>query len=100
MTGSLPHQRERGDVAPPRHWWRPRASDQGGYPPARSALGLRTVLATFGLLFCGVCAGLFAAGGQVGAAAVLALLALVAVVDLVVIGRRLRRRARSGQPPA
>ncbi|WP_243407135.1 DUF6343 family protein [Frankia canadensis] len=71
----------------------------GGFPPARSALGLRVVLATFGLIFCGVCAGLFAVRGQAGAAAVLAVLALVAIVDLLVLGWRLRQRARGAPPP-
>lgn len=65
--------------------------DPGGFPPARSALRLRRALAVFGLLFCGVTAGLFAANGVVAAAVLLAVLAAVAVVDLVVVQRRIRR---------
>ncbi|WP_248819628.1 DUF6343 family protein [Frankia sp. AgB32] len=93
MTSSLPHQREQGDL--PRRRWRRRLSrGSGGWPPARSALGLRRVLALFGLLFCGVTAVLFARAGNPGAAAFLALLAAVAVVDLVVIHRRAHGTAR------
>jgi hypothetical protein len=50
------------------------------------------VLALFGLVFCGVMAGIFAVAGWPLPAALLALLAAVAVVDLVVIHRRIRRR--------
>ena len=64
----------------------------GGAAPARSALTLRAVLASFGLL---VCAGLAAWAAVVGApgwlVVVLVALAVVAVVDLVVIGRRKAR---------
>jgi hypothetical protein len=64
----------------------------GGVPPARSALTLRLVLATFGLLVCSIGAVVL---GIVGAPDVivagLVLLALIAVVDLIVVGRRKRR---------
>jgi hypothetical protein len=98
VTSSLPRQRERGDV-PRRRWWHRFSSGTGGFPPARSALGLRLALATFGLVFCGVTAGLFAVHDHPGAAGLLALLALVAVVDLAVIQWRRRARARHGSRP-
>jgi hypothetical protein len=65
-----------------------------GAAPARSALGLRLALALFGLVFCGVAAGLFAVGGWQVPAALLALAAAIALADLVVIGVRLRQRRR------
>jgi hypothetical protein len=63
----------------------------GGAPPAQSALTLRLVLATFGLVVC--------AGGAIGAAlagatafcVVLAIAAAAAAVDLAVIIRRTAR---------
>lgn len=61
----------------------------GGAPPARSALTLRIVLATTGLVTCVVLALVAAAAGLPGAVVVvLAGLALLAVVDLVVVARR------------
>ncbi|WP_239333286.1 DUF6343 family protein, partial [Frankia sp. CiP3] len=66
----------------------------GGFPPARSALGLRLALALFGLLFCvGACA-YYAVSDRPLPAAVLALIALTAVADLIVIMRRMRRERR------
>jgi hypothetical protein len=65
-----------------------------GAAPARGALGLRAVLALFGVVFCGVVAGLFAAGGWPLPAALLCLVGATAVVDLVVIARRARQRRR------
>jgi hypothetical protein len=63
-----------------------------GAAPSRSALTLRIVLATFGLLVCGAGAvALWVADAPVGLTIVAALLALVAVVDLVVVIRRKRR---------
>jgi len=62
-----------------------------GAPPARSALGLRLVLAIFGLV---VCTGGAVASAIVGVpvlAVVLAVLAAIALVDVVVIVRRIRR---------
>jgi hypothetical protein len=66
----------------------------GGAPPARSALGLRLVLALFGLVVCVGGAAVFATVTWVPALAlVLAVLAVVALVDLVVVlGRRRRER--------
>jgi hypothetical protein len=64
----------------------------GGAAPARSALTLRIMLATFGLLVCsaGVVA-LWVAEAPVAFPLIAALFASVAVVDLVVvIGRKLR----------
>jgi uncharacterized membrane protein YqjE len=65
---------------------------------AYSALNLRLILATFGLVSCAVLAGLLVWAGYPWIAAVMALLALTAVVDLVVIQRR--RRARRRTDPA
>ncbi|EIV91117.1 DUF6343 family protein [Frankia sp. QA3] len=99
MTSSLPRQRDQGDVLRRRRWWHRLSSGPPGAPPARSALGLRRVLAVFGLVFCAVTAGLFAARDQPAAAGVLALLALVALVDLAVIQRRLHQRSHSRRSP-
>ncbi|NIZ91873.1 DUF6343 family protein [Kineococcus rubinsiae] len=64
---------------------------------ARSPLRLRLLLAAFGLVVCTVLAVLwFTAdpppGGARAPGWVLAVLALAALADLVVVGRRLRRR--------
>lgn len=61
----------------------------GGAPPAQSALTLRLVLATTGLVVC-VAGGVVAllAGTPVWFPVVLFVLAAVAVVDLVVVARR------------
>ncbi|MGE3289687.1 MAG: hypothetical protein AB7J32_26815 [Pseudonocardia sp.] len=67
----------------------------GGAPPARSALTLRAVLATFGLVFCAgaawftFTAGLGAYGTGLGI--VLVVIAIVALVDLAWILYRKRR---------
>ncbi len=61
----------------------------GGAAPARSALTLRLVLATFGLLVCSAGAVvLWVAEAPVVFPLIAALFALVAVVDLAVIIRR------------
>lgn len=61
----------------------------GGAAPARSALTLRIVLATFGLLVCSAgAAALWVAQAPVVFTLVTALFALVAVVDLAVVFRR------------
>jgi membrane protein implicated in regulation of membrane protease activity len=62
-----------------------------------SALNLRLVLATFGLVTCAVLAFLVGRAGLTGLAVVLAVLAVVAVVDIVVIQRR--RTARRREDP-
>jgi hypothetical protein len=103
--GSYPHHRELGGARGTAGGLRrgrmradPAASppQQPQQPQPRSALGLRRVLALFGLVFCAVTAGLLAAADWPLPAAVLALLALVAAVDLVVIRRRIRgTRARA-----
>jgi hypothetical protein len=61
----------------------------GGAAPARSALTLRLVLATFGLIVCalGTAAFVILADEPV-LAGILAFLAAVAVADLVVVTRR------------
>jgi hypothetical protein len=63
----------------------------GGAPPARSALTLRAVLATFGLVFFGVATGLAVAAGLTVAGWLFALAAVVALVDLGVVLNRKRR---------
>ena len=66
-----------------------------GAPPAQSALTLRLVLATFGLVVCVAGGVIFlAAGLPVWAAVVLFVLGAVTLVDIAVI---VRRKAR-GEP--
>jgi Flp pilus assembly protein TadB len=62
---------------------------------AYSALNLRLVLATFGLLFCLVLAVLFGRAGYPLPAVILGVLAAVAAVDLVVVQRRRAARRRA-----
>jgi hypothetical protein len=57
-------------------------------PPARSALTLRLVLASFGLVACVVASAAFALAHQAVLAAIFAFFALVALVDIVVVARR------------
>jgi hypothetical protein len=66
-----------------------RTMPEGGAGAARSALTLRLVLATFGLVLCAV-VGVLALGADVPVAfpIVLFVLAAVALVDLVVVARR------------
>jgi Flp pilus assembly protein TadB len=71
-----------------------RATGALGYPPARSALGLRLALATFGLLVCAGAVVAFAVAGQPLWIVVFAVLTAVTVVDLTVISRRLRAGRR------
>lgn len=63
----------------------------GGAPPARSALTLRLWLAGFGLVFCGVAAGIAAWAGAGVLAAALGVLAAIAVLDLGWVAHRKRR---------
>ena len=63
----------------------------GGAAPARSALTLRLVLATFGLLVCAVGAVVFWVVDARLYSAIAAVFALVAVVDLALVIRRKRR---------
>jgi len=65
--------------------------DDPSLGPVRSALTLRLWLAGFGLVFCGVGAGICFVTGPLWLAVVLAVLAVVAVVDLAVVVRRKRR---------
>jgi membrane protein implicated in regulation of membrane protease activity len=62
-----------------------------GLGPTHSALTLRLVLAVFGLVFCGVAAGITAGTGPAWLTVAFAVLAVVAVVDIVVVARRKRR---------
>jgi hypothetical protein len=62
----------------------------GGAPAARSALGLRLVLAAFGLVVCAAGAVAFALVGQPVLVVVMAVLALIAAVDVAIIVRRER----------
>lgn len=63
----------------------------GGAPSARSALTLRLWLAGFGLVCCGVGAGIAAWAGAGLFAVVLGVLAAVAAVDLGWVAYRKRR---------
>ena len=65
---------------------------------ARSALNLRLVLASFGLIFCLPLAVWAAVAGYAVPAVALGVLALVAFVDLCVIQYRRRRRHKE-EPP-
>jgi hypothetical protein len=66
----------------------------GGAPPARSALGLRLVLASFGVVVCSAGAVAFAAVDKPVLVVVVAVLAAVATVDIAVVIRRLRNEQR------
>lgn len=74
-----------------------RRSARGTVGHAYSALNLRLVLASFGLVSCVVLAVLSAWAGLGLLAGALAVLAVVAAVDLVVIQRR--RAARRREEP-
>lgn len=74
-----------------------RGSESGSEPGrAQSALELRLVLASVGLVSCGAGAGAAAVAGWLIAAAVLSALAALALVDLVVVQRR-RQEHRLGR---
>lgn len=63
-----------------------------GAPPARSALTLRLVLASFGLVVFGIAAGIAAAGdAPTWWVIVLIVVAVIAAIDIAVIIRRKRR---------
>jgi hypothetical protein len=71
----------------------------GGAPPARSALTLRLVLATFGLIICAAAAIVFCVLGVIVLGVILACAALVAVVDIAVVDIAVVvRRKRRGEP--
>jgi hypothetical protein len=57
-------------------------------PPARSALTLRLVLASFGLVVCAVASAVFIAAHQSVLAGIFAFLAAAALVDIVVVAHR------------
>jgi Family of unknown function (DUF6343) len=60
-----------------------------GAPPARSALTLRLILASFGLAVCAAGSAAFlVVVDEPGIAAILAFFAAVAIVDIVVVARR------------
>ncbi len=60
-----------------------------GAPPARSALTLRLVLASFGLVVCGLASAAFVVVVyQAFFAAICAFFAAVALVDIIVVARR------------
>ncbi|TDU83845.1 hypothetical protein EV138_6309 [Kribbella voronezhensis] len=92
MAGRKP--RARGGAPPGyrmRHdeRWAAVTNQYGVPPPPRSALTLRLILATFGLLVCAAAAIVFALLDlPLPLILVAALLAVVAAVDLVVITRR------------
>jgi hypothetical protein len=63
----------------------------GGAPPARSALGLRLVLALFGVVVCAAGAVAFAIVRAPIGTVVLGVLTLIAAIDVAVVTRRIRR---------
>ena len=63
----------------------------GGAAPAQSALTLRAVLATFGLVFCAGAAWFAFAASFPAAGWLFAAIAVVALIDLGVVLRRKRR---------
>ncbi|WP_018656504.1 DUF6343 family protein [Actinomadura flavalba] len=68
-----------------------------GAPWGRSALNLRLLLAGFGLVICVGLGVLSWAVGYPWLGVVLFVLAAVALVDLVVVGRRVKRRRERGE---
>ena len=61
----------------------------GGAPPARSALTLRLVLASFGLVICGLASAAFVVVVyQAVFAAIFGFFGAVALVDIIVVARR------------
>ena len=61
----------------------------GGAPPARSALTLRLVLASFGLVVCGLASAAFVVvANQTVFAGIFAFLGAAALVDIIVVARR------------
>lgn len=68
-----------------------------GAPPARSALGLRLVLAVFGLVVCAGGAVAFVLIDETAIGVGLAVLALVAAIDAGVVVRRRRWEQQAGQ---
>lgn len=70
---------------------------EGSHEHPRSALNLRLVLATFGLVSCSALAVLTVRAGYPVLAVALIVLAAVAAVDLTVVGRRVARRRRRGE---
>jgi hypothetical protein len=84
MSSQPPEDRGRPDYHDP-------LAGIGGAPPAQSALTLRLVLASFGLVVCTGGAVGAALAGSVGFCVLLAVLAAAALVDIAVIVRRKRR---------
>jgi hypothetical protein len=78
-----------------RHLWRPGYHDptyeMAGAAPARSALTLRLVLATFGFLSCSALAIWAYADDSIVLAGVMIVLGVVAAVDIAIVVRRKRR---------
>jgi membrane protein implicated in regulation of membrane protease activity len=70
---------------------------KGTHENPRSALNLRLVLATFGLVSCTALAVVTFWVGILALGVALVVLAVVAAVDLVVVGRRVIRRRRRGE---
>ncbi len=67
------------------------SDDRLGFPPARSALRFRLILALFGLVVSVAATVIFAVYGPVALAVLCGLLILITIVDLVIIRRRIRR---------
>ncbi|MGF7234558.1 MAG: DUF6343 family protein [Frankia sp.] len=76
------------------------SDDRFGFPPARSALRLRLILALFGLVVTVAGTVVFAVYGPVVLAVLCGLVILITAVDLIIITRRIRRELpRHGTGP-
>ncbi len=87
MAGQDPSRRDREDLA--REDYHDPTAGWAGAPPARSALTLRLVLASFGVITCGLGAAAFLILADAPViAGILAFLAAVAIADIAVLARR------------
>lgn len=87
MAGQDPPRRDGEDRA--REDYHDPTAGWAGAPPARSALTLRLVLASFGVITCGLGAAAFLILADAPViAGILALLAAVAIADIAVVTRR------------
>ena len=87
MAGQDPSRRDREDLA--REDYHDPTAGWAGAPPARSALTLRLVLASFGVITCGLGAAAFLILADAPViAGILAFLAAVAIADIAVVARR------------
>lgn len=81
------HGRGREDLA--REDYHDPTAGFAGAPPARSALTLRLILATFGVVVCGLgCAAFVFIASEPVIAGILAFFAAAGIADIVVVARR------------